>query len=78
LIKDITSARPPSGGVFENQTTCSHGECERTHKQEHAVCANLRQSLNCRDLVSREDGGILRIDFCIGRGTARQPSLAII
>jgi hypothetical protein len=82
LIKDITTARPSSDEVFENQTTRNHAERERTHKQgkEHAVCAGLRRTLSCRDLGSREDGRhpTLRIDSCIGTGTARQPSLAII
>jgi hypothetical protein len=81
LINDITSAQPPSGEVFENQTTGKHGEHERTYKQgkKYAVCANLRRSLGCRDLVSREDGRhpILRIDSYIVSGTARQPSFAI-
>jgi hypothetical protein len=80
LIKDLTPAQPPSGGVFENQTADSHDEHERTHKQgkEHAVCASLRRSLGCRDLISREDRRhpILRIDSCIDSGTARQPSFA--
>jgi hypothetical protein len=83
LIKDITPARPASGGVFENQTTRSHAERERTHKQgqEHdAVCADLRRTLSCRDLGSREGGRhpTLRIDSRIGSGTACQLSLAII
>jgi len=80
LIKDITPARPASGGVFENQTTCSHAEREQTHKQskEHAVCADLRRTLSCHDLGSREDGRpTLRIDSRIGSRTARQPSLEI-
>jgi hypothetical protein len=82
LIKGVTSASPAGGGVFEDQTPQSHGERERTHKQgkEHAACANLRRSLACRDSVSRVDGRhpILRIDFCIGSGIARQLSLAVI
>jgi hypothetical protein len=82
LIKDIAPARPSTGGVFEDQTTRSHAERQRTHKQgkEHAVCADLRRMLSCRDLGSREDGRhpTLRIDSCVGTGTARQPSLAII
>jgi len=68
--------------VFENQTTRSHAERQRTHKQDkqHAVCTDLRRTLSCRDLGSREDGRhpALRIDSCIRSGTARQPSLAII
>jgi hypothetical protein len=81
LIKDITSAQPPSGGVFEDQTTRSHGERERTHKhgKGHAVCTTLRRSLSCRDLVSREHGRhpTLRIDSRIGSGTVRQLSFVI-
>jgi hypothetical protein len=82
LIKDITPARLSSGGVFENQTTRSHAERERSHKQgkEHAGCADLGGTLSCGDLGSREGGRhpTLRIDSCIGSGIARQPSLAII